>query len=165
MGVLVAVIVAIALIVYFTVTKSSVELLDERGHAIGDLIADHADTLDRLVLRVGNVPIDAAGAGRRDWTGLFAAGRDDDIRPGNRLVVEAARNVVGCVDADLLQRLEHHGVRGAAGLAARRPCFVSGVAIADDPFGDHRAARVRHADEQDPAHADSGAGCSPRTNW
>ena len=90
--------------------------------------------------------------------------------------LELARHMVGCVDPDFAQRLDHLRVRGLAWLAARRARLMPTVRrFAEEPLGHHAAATVRDADEEDVHDAGSvcstsacnsaGRVCSPRTNW
>jgi hypothetical protein len=65
-----------------------------------DLVADWADQLERQVLGVGQMPGEPANAGS-DRGDLFAASRDGDVGPGERLGVELAREVVARVEANL----------------------------------------------------------------
>ena len=152
-------------------SSSAIEFID----AALDVVADLANTFDRFVLRVGELPGDVALAG--DHRAGVVAGRDDHIRPVDRLLVEPVRDVVGGVDPDLLERLEHLRMGGSAWVAAggaygwRPP-----AARREQSLGHHAAAAVRGADEEDVHAASSVAGaisrrpsadraCSPRTNW
>ena len=75
------------------------------------------DLLERTALRVRELPRDVALA--RDDRARVVARCDDHVRPLDRLVVEAARDVVGRVDAELRQRFEHLRMRCRSGVRAR----------------------------------------------
>ena len=62
------------------------------------------------------MPIQAADAGG-DGADLFAAGGDGDVGPGQRLVVELARDVVVGIDADFVECLDDLWVGSSAGVA------------------------------------------------
>src|SRR5207302_6589527 len=123
------------------------ELGDELAHVAGDLVADLAHALDRLVLRIGDLPCDVALAGN-DRTRAVARGHDD-VRPRHRLVVELAWNVVGRVDADLAERLDHLRMRRPARHAPGRAGGVAATALTEQESLRHLApAAVRRADEE-----------------
>lgn len=120
------------------------ELVD----AAGDLVADLADTLKRLVLWVRQLPVHVA-LPRNDRAGVVA-GRDDDVSPGDSFIVERVRHMVGSVDPNLRESVEHLRVCGRPGNRTGRACLVAAVGCArEQPLGDHRAAAVRDADKED----------------
>jgi hypothetical protein len=62
--------------------------------------------------------------------------------------------VVGGVDADLGQRLEHLLVDGRAGVRAGRARLVAAVcSLPEQPFRHHGPAAIGHTDEEDLAHS------------
>src|SRR5712671_5882236 len=73
----------------------TVELSDELGDALLDLVTDRPYLLERKVLRVGELPADALHT-RSHRTNFFAACRNRDVGPVERLLVELARNVIAC---------------------------------------------------------------------
>jgi len=59
-----------------------------------------------------------SGAGRGDRADLLAAGRDRDVGPCERVLVELARCVRARVNSDFLQRFEDRRMDRVAGFAA-----------------------------------------------
>jgi hypothetical protein len=70
-----------------------------------DVVANLADAFEREVLRVVEDPADSADAGS-DWAHLLAAGRDGDVGPGERLLVELPWRACACADSVFLQRFQ-----------------------------------------------------------
>src|SRR5690349_12420869 len=105
-----------------------VELGDELADAALDVVSDLADALGRLVLGVGELPGDVALAG--DHGAGVVTGRDDDVGPSDRFVVEPVRDVVGGVDAYLAQGFEHLRVGGCAGVRSGGAGSMAAVAVA-----------------------------------
>src|SRR6185436_11871893 len=62
-----------------------VELVDELADTVGDVVADLADPLDLLVLRVGELPVDVVLAGH--VRAGVVAGRNHDVGPVDQLLV------------------------------------------------------------------------------
>src|SRR3954452_2979660 len=78
--------------------RSGVELADQLGDALLDVVARRADFVHRPSLRVGQVPVDVALAG--DVRALVAAPhRHDRVRPLGELAGERARLAAHEVDA------------------------------------------------------------------
>ena len=115
------------------------------------------------MFRVVELPVDVALPGNDG--ACVVTGGDDHVCPLKELVGQELRGVIGCVDIQLGERLEHHGVWRGAGLASGRERLVSAVDFTtEEPLGHDRSARVSDADKEDVCHehslADRGAACA-----
>jgi hypothetical protein len=116
---------------------------------VPDLVADRADLLDRQAVRIGDRPVLVALPchSRAD----AVAGSDHDVRPGEVVVVQAVLDVVGGVDPDLAERLDHRGLgtravrvgAGGAGLVPLAGRFT------EETLRHHASPAVAHPDEED----------------
>src|SRR5918994_5489302 len=123
-------------------------LAEQRLHALLDLVADPAHTLEVRVGRIVELPILVALAGV-DRAGVAAPHRDHGVRRPHHLVGEWLGELLPEVHADLGHRLAHRGVDLVGGLAARRANVdPAPPQLVHQACGHLAAAGVLDADEQ-----------------
>src|SRR6187402_2734699 len=121
-----------------------------------DLVADLADALERLAVRVVELPVDVALPGD-EGAGIAAAHRHHHVRPLGVGAVELARDAVGDVDAELAHHVDDlrvHALRGVRPRGARDVRADCGEV--EEGACDLGAAGVLDADEEDVHAATSG---------
>jgi len=116
---------------------------------VRDRVADRAHLLDRQAVGVSDSPVLVALPG--DDRADAVAGGDHDVCPGEVNIVEAVLDVIGGVDPDFAERLDHRRLRTGAvrvGTGGARPVAPAGC-LTEETLRHHASPAVAHADEED----------------
>src|SRR4051794_27572105 len=140
-------------------TLRRVEFAHELAHPTPDLVASAANRVERLALRVRQVPVQVLLA-RYVGALVAAAHRHHDVGTPSEFVRQALGLTVGEVDAELAHDLDHLRMHPVAGRCARGCCGMApGRGLIEQRLAHLRPAGVVEADEED-VHRHSA-----RTNW
>jgi len=97
-----------------------VQLGDELPNPPVNLVANLADPVQGLAMRIVKIPIDVP-LSREVGTRVAAAHRHDDVGPLGVLVVERPGNSLAQIDADFPHHLDHLGVNALGGTRTGGP--------------------------------------------